>query len=62
MMKTYKAFNIDYETDGENVDLPEELFFEIDDEDFDPAYELADLISDRTGWLVNGFSFEEVKP
>lgn len=62
MMKTYKAFNIDYETDGENVGLPEELFFEIDDEDFDPAYELADLISDRTGWLVNGFSFEEVKP
>ena len=61
MMKTYKAFNIDYETDGENVCLPEELFFEIDDEDFDPAYELADLISDRTGWLVNGFSFEEVK-
>ena len=62
MMKTYRAFNIDYETDGENVDLPEELFFEIDDEDFDPVDELADLISDTTGWLVNGCSFEEVKP
>lgn len=55
-----KAFNIQYDTDGVKVKgLPQELWFEIDDDpDFDPATELADLISNKTGWCVFGYDFE----
>ena len=57
---TIKAFNIDYETDGEKISLPSELIFEVDD-DFDAENDLADLISDETGWLVLGCSYKVVK-
>ena len=42
-------------------ELPQELFFEDDDPDFDPSLEAADLISDKTGWCVFSFSWDEVK-
>jgi hypothetical protein len=59
--KTYKFYNIDYETDGEDVDdLPSEIIYTSDDPEFDPEYEGADIISDETGWLVNSFEYEEV--
>ena len=58
-----RAYNITYETDchifasgGKNAPA-EVLYFEVDDEDFDPDEELAELISDETGWLVNGFEW-----
>ena len=62
------ALRSDYLRDCENVidgiieDLPDEIFFEVDDyEPCDLEEELADAISDRTGWLVNGFDYEKVK-
>ena len=58
-MKTYRAFNIDWETDGEDVKLPSELTFELDN-DQDPSIEGANALSDKTGWLVNSFQFEEL--
>ena len=58
-MKTYRAYNIDWETDGENVDLPHEIIIELEN-DQDPSLEGADALSDQTGWLVNSFQFEEV--
>ncbi len=58
-MKTYRAYDIKWETDGHKVKLPKEITFELDD-DADPAYEGADVLSDKTGWLVNGFQFEEI--
>ena len=56
-MKQVKAFNIKYDTDGAKVKSPSELSFTVDDE-FDPSMELADAISDKTGWCVISFGFE----
>ena len=54
----YRAYNIKYDTGGHIKGLPKSIDFEVDDPDFDPAYELADLISDKTGWCVNSFQFK----
>ena len=56
-----RCYNIRYDTDGLKVNLPKELFFESDEPDFDPHEEAADLISDKTGWCVFSFDWEEVK-
>jgi len=50
----YKVTNIVYATDGVKVDLPTELILEADSKD-----ELADRISDKTGWLVESFTIEK---
>ena len=55
-MKTIRAIDIDYETDGAKITLPKELDFEVED-DFDPEEELADLVSDKTGWLVKSVDY-----
>lgn len=49
-----KIKNIDWETDGEVVDLPTEveLSDDIDEEN------IADELSDEYGWLVNSFEIE----
>lgn len=47
-----KVTDIDWETDGEVVDLPSEV--DVDDNMSDD--EIADYLSDTYGWLVNGFS------
>ena len=47
-----KVTNIEWETDGEVVDLPTEV--EVEDGMSDD--EVADFLSDEYGWLVNGFS------
>ena len=63
-MKRYKVYSIRYDTDGEKVSgLPSSIVFEVDEEedpDFDPANDLADMISDKTGWCVFGFSWKEL--
>jgi len=55
----FKAYNINYETDGEKVEgLPET--FDIEAENYSCAcLEGADQISDATGWLINGFDIEK---
>ena len=56
----YRVYDIEYDTDGKKVEgLPEELFFDADGIE-DPAEELADLVSDKTGWCIFGHQFEEV--
>jgi len=61
------AFNIDYDTDGEEVrGLSKRLAFNISEEDVKDFGSLnnymdevgADLISDKTGWLVDGFCWK----
>jgi len=56
----YRVFNIEYDTDGEAVDLPIELYFKDLDKDFSPENGLADLISDSTGFCVFSFEHEQV--
>ena len=41
--------------------LPTEMIVEVpDDPDADLDDEIMEIISDKTGWLVNGFDYEEV--
>ena len=60
----FRIMNIDWDTDGEEVDLPKELVIEMSQEyvlaydDFDEA--VSELLSDNYGWCVNGFCFEEL--
>ncbi len=57
-----KAYNIKYDTDGRRVsNLPKEITFEINDPNFDPENDIADLISDETGYCIFGCKFKEVK-
>jgi hypothetical protein len=62
-MITYRITEINYETDGEVVELPTELDVVLDklplDED-SLTEELANLITAQTGWLVNDFMYEAV--
>jgi len=57
-----KAYRIEYDTDGEEVHgLPKVLHFNIEDPDFNPENDLADLISDHTGWCVFSFKYKILK-
>ena len=56
---------IDYDIDhndhaAKDLDLPKEITAEFND-NFDPAMEGADFISDETGFCVNGFQFDVKK-
>ena len=59
-MKQYRIFNIKYDTDGNDVKLPNQMFvtFEVDSEDVEE--ELSDFISRDTGFCHFGFEFEEI--
>lgn len=51
--------NIVWDTDGENVSLPNEVTIDVDD-GIDLQYEIADYLSDEYGWCVIGYNFEIV--
>ena len=69
--RVFVVSSVDYETDGEDVDLPQNFTFILDEHDTalldgsKDMQEIADLlvdnISDETGWLVQGFYFQERK-
>ena len=53
-----KVTNIVYDTDGESIsDLPTEMILNVDG-NIDIESEIADAISDTTGWCVNGYNYE----
>ena len=53
-----RFFNIDWDTDGEEVDLPLEAYVPNVDDDIDLENDGADVLSDKYGWCVNSFSYE----
>lgn len=55
--KVFLAKGIEYETDGEEVELPKDLQIVADDED-----SVVDRISDITGWLVSSVKSIEQLP
>jgi hypothetical protein len=58
-MKKYIAYNISYDTDGENIELPKSMV--ITAENLEEAEMIgADQISDNTGWCVNSFLIKEI--
>jgi len=48
-----KVFNIEYDTDNEFVELPQELILEVEDED-----DICDAVSDETGFCVFTLQYE----
>jgi len=59
-MKRYQAIDIQWDTDGVETDLPSEAVFELEDYQ-NPSLEGADSLSDKYGWCVLSFGFEEIK-
>jgi len=57
------VYDIDIDDDSSqfvlNSDLPSEMIVEVDGI-IDIESEIADAISDRTGWCVQGFNYEIV--
>jgi hypothetical protein len=54
-----KITEIDWDTDGETVDLPTEVEIDLAAEGItSPRDEIADWLSDRYNWCVNGFSVD----
>lgn len=68
-----KLYDIEYDTDGEDVELPDEIMTTLKEMGWDVEYDKeenieefvmgngADYISDQTGWLVESFSIEIIK-
>jgi len=58
----YKVTNIEYDTDGEDVDLPEELTITVENSEELEHEEIVEYISDeisnQTGVCHNGFSID----
>lgn len=63
-MSLYRISNINYDTDGEDVDLPTEMEVRVpEDLEKDAIQEfLSDYVSGETGYCHLGFSFEKVDP
>ena len=56
-----RAFNIKYDTDGAKVKLPKSIIIDMDVEDpSEIDLEIADYISDITGWCVLDCCFEVI--
>jgi hypothetical protein len=51
VMALFRVQSICWETDGRSPDLPAEVVVECEDES-----DIADILSDTYGWLVNDFS------
>lgn len=58
-----KAYNIAYDTDGEKVDLPNELIFDIEPnlDEVEIVEIIEDKISEKTNYCVLGFNWVEIK-
>jgi len=58
----YQAFNIDYDTESDAeiaASLPKTVIVELDDDD-NPTEQIADAISDKTGWYIFGCEFRPI--
>ena len=55
-MKKITAYAIEWDTDGEKVDLPE-IVTGTFPSDFFPETELADALSDEFGWCIHSLLF-----
>lgn len=55
-----RFFNIVWDTDGHETELPTEIELECSS-DLNPSYDGADLLSDKYGWCVESFDFTILK-
>lgn len=56
-MITYTVYDIDWETDGYKIKLPNKVEVLLTEEE-NPSLEIASILSDKYGFLVNGFDYE----
>ena len=56
-----KTTRIDWDTDGQKVDLPQVVDLEINSDDEEGLHEIADKLSDAYGWCVYGLNYEIIK-
>lgn len=62
-----KAFDIIWDTDGEPITLPKEMYLELDEDELSDdegvlEENIANKLSDETGWLVDSFNYEKIEP
>jgi hypothetical protein len=64
MTKIFKITDIDWDTDGEEIDLPTKIngFVVEGYEDCDWDEVISDKLSDEYGWCVNSFCYEVIEP
>jgi hypothetical protein len=56
-----RVTDIVWDTDGDGVDLPTEMVVDTAAEGIeDPDTEIADWLSNKFGWCVNGFQYEAI--
>ena len=55
-MNTFSVFNIKWDTNGARVKLPDTMTVVVEDEE-----DIADAISDQTGYLHFGFEFRQLE-
>lgn len=48
-----EIYDIDWDTDGEDVDLPKSVKKMVHDYDIENDDDIVDMLSDEYGWLVN---------
>ena len=62
-MKTILVESVRYDSDDDGTpqEGPQTFRFHVE-EDFDPDWSLADLVSDETGLLVTGLTYRVSKP
>ena len=60
-MKTYYIWDIEWDTDGEGDTsaLPTTATISVSEDYLEPEDAISDALSDREGWCVLGFNFEE---
>jgi len=59
-----RCYDIVWDTDGEDVDLPSTTIIDVEDEEGEYAFvdtAAADALSDKYGWLVKHVSVEWVR-
>ena len=57
-LKSIRIYEIEYDTDGEEIELPTELTLDVNTNDVEEIADLAsDYISDTTGFCHNGFKW-----
>ena len=50
-----KTTKINWDTDGREIDLPQQVVLEVQDE-----AEIVDKLSDQYGWCVHGLTYENI--
>jgi len=58
-MAKYTVTDIEYDTDGVNVELPKELVINVPDDEEDVEDFIGDEISNITGYCHLGFTFDK---